>query len=113
MLTAEVLTAGGILALIALLIRQLFSRIISMEKRHREALYEPNGQPIYVPAANCICGQRGILDKFDNLETMIKKMDAKREQAKDEMARNHLNIETRLTRIETKIGNGNGNGRAS
>jgi hypothetical protein len=100
----EIITAGGILALISFIFRHIFMRVKDMETKHAKALYKEDGQLIYMSEGRCRIAQEGLSEKIDEIKTLIIKMDEKREKAKDQMAGNQLKIETRLTKIETKIG---------
>lgn len=104
MVVVEIITASGILALIAFIFRQLFTRVEDMETKHTKALYKEDGQLIYMTEGRCFIAQQGLSGKIDEIKALIIDMDKKREGSKDQMAANQLKIETRLTKIETKIG---------
>lgn len=110
MVVVEIITASGILALIAFIFRQLFTRVKDMETKHAKALYKEDGQLIYMTEGRCHKAQQDLSGKIDEIKALIIEMDKKRERAKEQMAEIQLKIETRLTKIETKIGE---NGRIS
>ena len=103
MVIAEILTAGGVMGLIAMIFRWQHSRLIMMEKKHCSALYKPNHQPIYMTIDDCIREKHEFIGKIDEIKVLIMEMDRKREDAKDEHAKGQISIERRLTAIETRL----------
>jgi len=93
---AEVVTAGGILALIGLIFRFLWQRITKMEKKHCADLFCEGNQPRYVTTNT-------YNDKFEELKALLHDMDKKREKAKDEFTRGQGSIVARLIAIETQL----------
>ena len=102
-IVAEVLTASGILAVIGLILRWLWARINKMESKHCDALYTKGHQPRYVTTDHCEDVQDRFSSKFDELKIMLKDMDKRREEAKDQFAEGQRKIESRLTAIETQL----------
>ena len=93
---AQVITAGGIVGLIGLILRWMLNKVLKMEKKHCSDLYTSGHQPRYVTAK--ICDK-----KFSELKQLLIEMDRKREDAKDQFMAGQQAIETRLTAIETKL----------
>ena len=91
---AEVLTASGVLVMIGLIFRWMWTRITKMEKRHCLDLFSDGHQPRYVTEEHCN-------DKFDELKVLIKQIDKGREETKDLFVDGQRKIENRLTAIET------------
>ncbi len=103
MILAEILTTGGILALLGLVLKWLHGRVVAMEKTHATALYRQDHQPIYATKEDCGRVQQGFLRNIEEIKALIIKMDAKREDAKDRFTVGQSKIESRLTAIETKL----------
>ena len=74
-----------------------------MEKKHCDALYTANHQPIYVAEERCDHIKDEFVTKVDEIKTLIIEMDRKRESAKDQFVEGQLKIESRLTAIETSL----------
>ena len=100
---AQICTAGGILGLVAMMLKWTWARITRMEKKHCGALYTANHQPIYVTEERCDHIKDEFVAKVDEIKTLIISMDQKRELAKDQFAQGQLKIESRLTAIETRL----------
>ncbi len=100
---AQICTAGGIIGLVAMMLKWTWARISRMEKKHCSALYTANHQPIYVTEERCDHIKDEFVVKVDEIKALIIEMDRKRESAKDQFVEGQLKIESRLTAIETSL----------
>ena len=100
---AQICTAGGIIGLVAMMLKWTWARITRMEKKHCGALYTANHQPIYVTEERCDHIKDEFVVKVDEIKALIIEMDRKRESAKDQFVEGQLKIESRLTAIETSL----------
>ena len=100
---AEVITTGGISALIGLIFGWIWARITKMEKRHCTDLFDDGHQPRYVTVSHCEDVQEKFSGNFNELKTLLLDMDKRREEAKDLFIEGQRQIENRLIAIETKL----------
>jgi len=95
-IVAQVLTTGGILGLVGLILRWMWTRILKLEARHCCDLFKDGHQPRYVTTDHCN-------ETFESLKKLLQGMDARRSEAKDLFLVGQREIENRLIAIETQL----------